>query len=114
MCLCSSGTHTTLLCIFCVQKRDIVRDCGSGAEYLTASSRSRSKQPQVRCSIGAQANAGTCEERFFGGVCKFRTKNIFDFFCQPSHTRASANENILDGAACQSRGVGEVLELELN
>lgn len=61
-------------------ERDIVRDRGSCARYLTASS--RSKHPQVQ---------------FFFFFLGFRSKNIFDFI-RPPHRRASANENRSDGA----------------
>lgn len=46
---------------------------------------------------------------FFGGVCAFRSKNIF-YFIKPSQTRATASENMLAGAACQRQVVGEVLD----
>lgn len=84
--LCAAVGHTQeILCIFCVQKRDIVRDCGSCAEYLTASSWSRSKQPQVWCSIGTHTNAGTWKERFLEVSASLEAKTYLILFSPLTH-----------------------------
>lgn len=101
MCLCSSGTHTRF-CVFSVC-RNVTSSLTVAAVLNTSQLRAEANNPRCDAVLAPTLMPEHARNVFFRGVCKFRIKNIFDFF-QPSHTRALANENILDGAACQTRG----------